>query len=414
MHPLRNIINEKALLTSIAEKHGTPVYVYDFDQINKNINKLRLVLDKNFKKSHVCYAIKANSNPNLLREMRSIFPKIGGDCSSPGEILAAELSGIDLSSCIYTGNYESVSDLQNALEKGCNINLDDETSLERLKTIGLPKRVSFRLNPGFGKGTYSQITTAGEKAKFGIPSEKIVEAYRKAQNAGIKRFGLQCMAGSGNLDEKYFSEILTAILKHAKRIESELNIKFEYISMGGGFGVPYKNEDTPLNYENLFSSLAKVLYDAYPDKDTAPEFWIEPGKSIIANAGFILTRVTGIKSSYRNFIGIDAGMETLMRPALYGAYHRIYKVGEHNGSETTVDFTGQICENTDRIATDRSFPALEEGELVAIMDAGAYGYSMSHNFNTRPRAAEVLLKEKSYNLIRRRETINDIFSHTNV
>lgn len=414
MHPLRKLIINEELLSSIAKKYGTPLYVYSQQRIEDNITKLNNALSASFEKFHICYAIKSNSNPHLIRTMRNTFAKIGGDCSSPGEIYAAELSGIDPSECIYTGNYESETDLIEATQKGCNINLDDITSLKRLNKIGLPDRISFRMNPGFGGGSYSGIITGGRDAKFGIPSEKIIEAYQEAQNMGIKRFGLQCMCGSGNLDEKFFTEVLSAIIEHAKKIESSLNIKFEFISMGGGFGVPYQDNQKPLDFDQMFSSLSKIFYSAYPDKTTAPSLWLEPGKSIIADAGFIITKVTGLKNSYKNFVGIDAGMETLMRPALYGAQHRIFKVGNHGNNENTVDFTGQICENTDRIATDRAFPKLNEGDLIAIMDTGAYGYSMSHNFNTRPRAAEVLLNNSNHKLIRKRETINDIFSHCDV
>jgi diaminopimelate decarboxylase len=342
--------------------------------------------------------------------MHDSFSDIGGDCSSPGEIYAAKLSGIDPSKCIYTGNYESESDLIEALNKGCNINLDDITSLDRLKKAGLPERISFRMNPGFGGGSYSGIITGGRDAKFGIPAEIIVKAYKNAMNLGIKRFGLQCMCGSGNLDEKFFTEVLSSILSNALRIESELKINFEYISMGGGFGIPYQDDQIALNFDRMFKNLSEIYYEAYPDKQSAPSLWLEPGKSIIADAGFIISKVTGLKESYKNFVGIDAGMETLMRPALYGAKHRIYKVGDHENDEIMVDFTGQICENTDRIATDRKFPSLSQGDLVAIMDTGAYGYSMSHNFNTRPRSAEILLDKSSFKEIRKRETIENIFS----
>ena len=410
MHPLREIIKDKKLLSGIADLHGTPSYVYDKDRIKENVVRLSNALSKNFENFHICYAIKSNSNPHLIRVMHESFPNIGGDCSSPGEIYAAELSGIDPSKCIYTGNYESQSDLIEALNKGCNINLDDITSLDRLKKVGLPERISFRMNPGFGGGSYSGIITGGRDAKFGIPAEKIVQAYRNAMDLGIKRFGLQCMCGSGNLDEKFFTEVLSAILTNAVRIEKELKINFEYISMGGGFGIPYQDDQIALNFDRMFKNLSEIYYETYSDKQSAPSLWLEPGKSIIADTGFIISRVTGLKESYKNFVGIDAGMETLMRPALYGAKHRMYKVGDHGNDEITVDFTGQICENTDRIATDRKFPTLSQGDLVAIMDAGAYGYSMSHNFNTRPRSAEILLDKSSFKEIRKRETIEDIFS----
>ena len=414
IHPLRDLIKDRGLMAEMADSYGTPSYIYVKDRIDHNIGRLEQTLASHFTNHHICYAIKANSNPNLLKIMKSVYPSLGGDCSSPGEIYSAKMANIPLEDCIYTGNFESENDLTFALNKGCYLNLDDEKAFDRLINIGTPERISFRLNPGFGKGTFSQITTAGEDAKFGIPAEKIISAYQKAKDQGVKRFGLQCMAGSGNLDESYFIELLTAIVHHSKKIESELNIQFEFISMGGGLGIPYKDEDTPLNYDRLFTQLSNVLYTGYPDKITAPALWVEPGKSIIGDAGFILTRVTGLKVSYKNFIGLDAGMETLMRPALYGAHHRIYKIGDHGANSGVFDFTGPICENTDRIAVKRDFPEVKEGDLIAIMDTGAYGYAMSHNFNTRPRAAEILLDGPSHHLIRRRETIEDIFENCNV
>ena len=414
MHPLKQLVHNSDLMNSLAKEYGTPLYIYDASRIRGNVNIIKNSLEKYFDKFHICYAIKSNSNPHLIKTMLDTFPEMGGDCSSPGEIYAAELSGIELSNCIYTGNYESKADLSKALEKGCNINLDDTTSLDRLKTIGLPERISFRLNPGFGKGTFSQITTAGRKAKFGIPTEKITDAYQKAINLGIKNFGMQCMVGSGNLDEEHFFDVISAIIKKTKSISSKLGIKFDFISMGGGFGIPYKDNEIPINFDRLFSKLSDIFYKTYKNRMDSPAFWIEPGKSIIGDTGIILSKVTGVKKSYKNFIGIDAGMETLMRPALYGAYHRIYKIGNHENDKDTFDFTGQICENTDRIAIDRPFPNVNEGDIISIMDVGAYGYSMSHNFNTRPRAAEILIEKESTKLIRKRETINDIFALCNV
>ena len=414
MHPLKQLVHNSDLMNSLAKEYGTPLYIYDASRIRGNVNIIKNSLEKYFDKFHICYAIKSNSNPHLIKIMLDTFPEMGGDCSSPGEIYAAELSGIELSNCIYTGNYESKADLSKALEKGCNINFDDTTSLDRLKTIGLPKRISFRLNPGFGKGTFSQITTAGRKAKFGIPAEKITDAYQKAINLGIKNFGMQCMVGSGNLDEEHFFDVISAIIKKTKSISSKLGIKFDFISMGGGFGIPYKDNEIPINFDRLFSKMSDIFYKTYKHRIDSPALWVEPGKSVIGDTGIILSKVTGVKKSYKNFIGIDAGMETLMRPALYGAYHRIYKIGNHENDKDTFDFTGQICENTDRIAIDRPFPNVNEGDIISIMDVGAYGYSMSHNFNTRPLAAEILIEKESTKLIRKRETINDIFALCNV
>ena len=413
-HPLRDLIRNNKLMCELAEEYGTPCYVYDQPRLVNNLRKLDSAISKHFNKYHICYAVKSNSNPHLLKTMLSTLPNLGADCSSPGEIYIADKAGISTKNCIYTGNYESIEDLSIALDKECYLNLDDQTSFDRLSKIKLPERISFRLNPGFGKGTFSGITTAGNNAKFGIPADKIISAYSKAKDSNITHFGLQCMAGSGNLEENHFLDVMTAILYHSKKIEAKLNINFEFISMGGGLGIPYNEDELHLDYDNLFERLSDLFYKAYPNKEKAPSLWIEPGKSIVGDTGFILSTVTGIKNSYKNFIGLDAGMETLMRPALYGAFHQMFKVGIHGENVGTFDFTGPICENTDRIAYDREFPQVNEGDLIAILDAGAYGYSMSHNFNTRPRAAEILLHGKSHRLIRRRETIKDLFSECDV
>ena len=408
-HPLYYLIQNSALMTSLAKNYGTPLYIYSEKRLLENLDRLNNALKTNFNKYHICYALKANSNPALIMKMKNHLTSLGADCSSPGELHAAKLGGIDHHECIYTGNYESQEDLQAAYNSGCHINLDDITSFHRLTKIGIPDEISFRLNPGFGKGTFSQIITAGENAKFGVPHYDIVNAYRTAKNAGVKRFGIQCMTGSGILDPDYFPALIKDILKNMNVIHQELGIRMDYISLGGGFGIPYQDGETPLDFDRVFKKVGDV-FSTHFKKDAKPSFWVEPGKSVVGDTGLLLTKVTGIKKSYKTFIGLDAGMETLMRPALYGAYHRIYKVGVPDAKLTNmVDITGRICENTDRLAVDRPFPEVSEGDLIAIMDTGAYGYAMAHQFNTRPRSAEVLINGDQSCLIRERETIQDIF-----
>ena len=408
-HPLFHLIKDKPLLESLAKKYGTPLYLYDKKQLVKNINGMDKVLGKYFKKYRICYTIKANSNPNLVRILKSKVPDLGADCSSPGEIHAANLGNILSKECLYTGNYESEDDLKVAIENKVHLNLDDINSFKRIKKYSIPNEISFRLNPGFGKGAFSQITTGGVDSKFGVPRSKIIDAYGLAKANGVKKFGIQCMTGSGILDAKYFPKLMSEILNIANSIMRELNINFEYINMGGGYGIPYKDEDASLDIDEVFSNVSKVFHKFF-SREKIPEFWIEPGRSIVGNTGILLCKVTGIKKSYKNFVGLDAGMETLMRPALYNAYHRIYKVGNPQEKHSQVtDITGRICENTDRLAIDRSFPNVKVNDLIAIMDVGAYGFSMSHQFCNRPRAAEVLLDNNNGVLIRKRETIQDLF-----
>ena len=413
-HPLKELINNKPLFNSLAKEYGTPLYIYDKNQLIKNIKKIHSALASNFDDFHICYTIKANSNPNIIRVLKSEIPSLGADCSSPGELYAAKLAGISSNDCIFTGNYESQEDLEIAFEKNAHINLDDITSFKRLKKIGIPKEISFRLNPGFGKGAFSQVVTGGKNSKFGVPKHAILDAYKMAKDSGIKNFGIQCMTGSGVLDHEYFPKLMKEILKTVELINKELKIDFHHISLGGGYGIPYSDDEISLDFNKVFDDVSRVFHSFYNGSDK-PELWIEPGKSVVGNTGILLSKVTGIKNSYKKFIGLDAGMETLMRPALYNAHHRIYKIGYPDAETTqTVDFTGRICENTDRLAIDREFTDIDEGDLVAIMDVGAYGFTMSHQFCTRPKAAEILLDGNKSSLIRKRESIEDLFSNCTV
>ena len=410
-HPLLDEVLDGSRLINICEEYGTPLYTYFGERIRNNLDHIDTALKKNFDKYQIHYAVKSNNNPNLLTFMHQHLPSLGVDCSSPGELLVAKRARIPMKNCVYTGNFESIDDLQSAVDSGCEVNLDDETSFKRLKNICIPEYISFRLNPGVGKGRFAEIVTGGHDAKFGIPVEKIAAVYQSALTDGVKTFGLQCHAGSAILDQNHFRENTELILKAARNIEDTIDHKLLKISIGSGFGMPYTDDEDPLDFNNVFHLVAKVFKEFYGQhQDDWPVLCIEPGRAIVGDAGILLARVTGIKKSYKNFIGLDAGMETLMRPALYGAFHRIYKVGElSNERKMTVDVTGRICENTDRLAVDIPFPYVAEGDVIAIMDAGAYGYSMAHQFNTRPRPAEVLVDKNKPRLIRSRETIEDIF-----
>ena len=413
-HPLKELINNRPLFNSLAKEYGTPLYIYDKNQLIKNIKKIHSALASNFDDFHICYTIKANSNPNIIRVLKSEIPSLGADCSSPGELYAAKLAGISNHDCIFTGNYESQEDLEIAFEQKAHINLDDITSFKRLKKIGIPKEISFRLNPGFGKGAFSQVVTGGKNSKFGVPKHAILDAYKMAKDSGIENFGIQCMTGSGVLDHEYFPKLMKEILKTVELINKELKIDFHHISLGGGYGIPYSDDEISLDFNKVFDDVSRVFHSFYNGADK-PELWIEPGKSVVGNTGILISKVTGIKNSYKKFIGLDAGMETLMRPALYNAHHRIYKIGYPEAETTqTVDFTGRICENTDRLAIDRKFTDIDEGDLVAIMDVGAYGFTMSHQFCTRPKVAEILLDGDKSTLIRERESIEDLFSKCEV
>ncbi len=389
-------------IKELAEKYGTPLYVYDKDRIIFNYKNLHDTFNKYYPKTKIHYSVKANSNPHILK----IFNELGSgtDCSSPIEVLLSQKSGFSKEQILYTGNYESYEDLTFALNNAGRINLDDIHSFDRLIQIGKPEIISFRLNPGIGRGGFEGITTAGSDAKFGVPYEKANIAYQKAIDAGIKRFGIHIMTGSNNLEPYYFAEIVEKLMMIAGSLFNKLEIIPEYIDIGGGFGIPYEDDEDPLNIDLT----AKLISEVFIEKSAkynfgTPELLLEPGRFLVADAGILISKVVGIKNSYKTFVGIDSGMSTLIRPALYGAKHRSYIYGKDTLHQN-VNICGQICENSDIFAKNTFLPEVEENDLLVFRDAGAYGYVMSSNYNNRPRPAEVLIDGNESKLIRIRET----------
>lgn len=406
-NPLTTLLNDTDRLHRISREHGTPLYLYLADRIRDNVTRVASAMEEHLPQWRLLYAMKANQNPVLPSLMRSVHQEIGVDCSSPGEISLAREAGFTRTDMIYTGNYESQEDLKYVMSAGITMNFDDITSYERCRNIGPPELVSFRVNPGEGKGAFPGITTAGKDVKFGVPRDKIITAYRQAKKDGVKRFGLHTMVGSGILEEDYFPWNCHRLLTIAGEIEEALDLKFEFIDLGGGFGIPYSEDDSSLDVHKIFDEVGQIVRESYGE--SPPAITYELGRYLIGDAGFVLARVTGTKENDRYFAGLDIGMSQLIRPALYGAYHRIVPLGDAaRGTPRVTEITGQICENTDRLARNRELPELHAGDLVAIMDAGAYGFSLASQYNGRPLPAEVLVDGEKTHLIRERETLVDL------
>jgi len=406
--PLSAVLTREDLSGRIIREYGSPTYVYVADRLRENIHRTANAMRDGLSGFQLLYAIKANQNPVLLRVMQESYPDLGVDCSSPGELQIALNAGFDRDHLIYTGNYESREDLEYVLATGIPVNFDDLTSYQRCREIGLPEIMSFRINPGEGKGAYPGITTAGKNVKFGVLRAKALEAYRMAIADGIQRFGLHTMVGSGILDNDYFPWNCRRMLEIARELETSLDIQFEFIDMGGGFGIPYRETDTPLDTEKIFREVGEVVEEFYPG-DSGPRMTYELGRYLVGDAGFILATVTGIKENDQYFAGLDIGMNGFLRPALYGAYHRIIPLGNTEDRVTRItEITGQICENTDRTARERKLPELHPGDYVAIMDTGAYGFCFASQYNGRPLPAEVLLDNDRSYLIRQRESLDDL------
>jgi len=394
----------------LANCYQTPLYVYDFNRIMTNVNRLQTAFSTDDVPVKIYYAMKANSHPAIVNLINSMG--IGVDCVSPGEMEIALRMGVPPKDVLFTGNYESSEDLKVALDAGVLINLDDISSLDRMLRIGKPDMVSFRINPGKGRGRFEQITTAGEKAKFGIPFEKATLAYKRALEAGIKRFGAHIMTGSGILDANHFLTILNRLLDILEAIAVELGIQFEFIDMGGGFGIPYYEDESALDILSLGHQLIEVFRERRrPGKLGRPVLCIEPGRYLVGDAGYLITKVTGIKESYKKFAGLDAGFNTLIRPALYHAYHPIFVDGKESDSDLRpINLCGQICENTDIFYTDRLLPELAEGDLLIFTQAGAYGNVMAMTYNHRLRPAEIAIKDGQVDEITRRERMEDFWN----
>ncbi len=393
-------------IKELAETYGTPLYAYDGRQIAENYNRLKDAFTGYYPDTDIHFSVKANSNYHILGLLNNLGS--GADCSSPMEYMLAKKAGFDDSKILYTGNYESIEDFAVLKDADIRINLDDISSFRRLLAVKKPQIVSFRINPGIGRGGFEGITTGGADAKFGVPYENIPDAYEKALEAGISRFGIHMMTGSNNLEPYFFVEVIEKLMNIAGRVFPRLGIVPEYIDIGGGYGVPYSDEDEELNLDTA----AKLITEIFAEKCDKygfgrPKLLLEPGRYIVANAGYLLAKITGIKHSYKTFLGIDAGMNTLIRPALYGAKHRISVYGR-NENKSNVNICGQICENSDILSKGVFMPKAEEGDIVVIRDAGAYGYVMASNYNNRPRPAEVLVDGDVSRLIRRRETFDDV------
>lgn len=394
-------------IKDIIKDFGSPVYVYDKNKFADNYNKINNAFKKYYENTQIHFSVKANSNINVLKIFKDLG--CGADCSSPFEYLYALKAGFQKDKILYTGNYESPKDFETVAKENLMLNLDDISSFKRLAKYHIPELISFRINPGYGRGGFEGITTAGTEAKFGVPYEKAHEAYKLAKDAGVKRFGIHMMTGSNNLEPYFFAEIVDKLLLIARDVFKDLDIIPEYVDIGGGFGVPYYDGEDELDIEKTASLVSEVFSDRCKSYGFGqPKLILEPGRYLAANAGYLVTTVTAVKESYKKFVGLDAGMNFLIRPALYGAFHRMKVYGKHE-EEEAVNICGQICENSDIFAKNVKMPKMEEGDIVTILDSGAYGYVMASNYNNRMRPPEVLIDKDKVQLIRKRETVEDIF-----
>ncbi|HZK67626.1 MAG TPA: diaminopimelate decarboxylase, partial [Chloroflexota bacterium] len=356
------------------------------------------------------FAVKALPNPFIMKILKE--EGFGADCSSLPELLLSERVGITGEEIMFTSNDTPAEEFTKARELGAIINLDDISHIPFLeRSAGIPELISFRYNPGALKQG-NVIIGKPEEAKYGFTREQLFEGYRMVKEKGATRFGLHTMVASNELDYRYFIETAVILFDLALELNQKLGIKLEFINIGGGIGIPYRPEQEAVSYEKIAQGIREAYQERVAANGLAPmKLFMECGRVITGPYGYLVTSVRHLKHTYKDYVGLDASMSNLMRPAMYGAYHHITVVGkESRPLDRKYDVTGSLCENNDKFAVDRMLPEVESGDLLVIHDTGAHGHAMGFQYNGKLRSAELLLRENGDVIqIRRAETPDDYF-----
>jgi len=406
----KNIPLSTSELEALTKQYPTPFHLYDEKGLRENARLLQRAFAWNpgFKEY---YAVKAAPNPYLLTLLKA--EGFGGDCSSLPEMVLCDKVGITGEDIIFTSNDTPAYEYAKAIELGAIVNLDDLSHIAYLEEhVGLPELVCCRYNPGPLKGG-NVIIGKPEEAKYGFTREQLFEGYRQLRDKGVKRFGLHTMVASNELEVDYFVETAQLLFDLVGELSAELGITFEFVNLGGGIGIPYRPEEQAVDLLALGERVRQLYERCIVESGLPPlDIRLECGRMVSGPYGWLVSRVLHKKETYKNYVGLDACMANLMRPAMYGAYHHITVAGkESEPCEYLCDVTGSLCENNDKFAIDRRLPQVEIGDLVVIHDAGAHGHSMGFNYNAKLRSAELLLRESGEVMqIRRAETMDDHFA----
>ena len=395
----------------LAEKYDTPLYVLSEKRIRDNYNRLQNALINTYKHVRIYYAAKANTNLAVLKILLSEGACL--DTVSPGEVFMGLSSGFTPDRILFTGTSVRNDELKFLADANITINIDSQSELDRLLKIAVPPILSVRVNPEVGAGHHDHCITAGAESKFGLWEEETIQAYAIASRARVERFGIHMHIGSGILDVEPYSQAVEKLLAIAKRVHDEVGISFEFIDIGGGLGVPYKPEDKELDLSEFTSKVVTPFKEKVKDCGLGKPFLcVEPGRYLVCDASILLTKVNTVKvTPQKKFVGVDAGFNTLLRPTMYGSYHPILIANKlARPDKETYDVVGPICESGDALGKNRTLPTVEEGDLLAVLNAGAYGFSMSSQYNSRPRPAEVIIRQGKDVLVRKREELSDLMS----
>jgi diaminopimelate decarboxylase len=393
---------EKIKIQDIAKKFGTPTYCYSYRQLKENINNFK----KNFKSFSplICFAIKSNTNVSLIRQIKKFG--LGADVVSIGELMIALKAGIDPKKIVFSGVGKTSNEISYAVDKKILlINAESKSEITEIERIAQSKKkivnIGIRLNPNTDAKTLKQISTGKKENKFGVDEKIFFDLVNYSKLS--KNINLRCLSvhiGSQILDHKPYEKMLKVV----DRIIKKSNHKFDFIDLGGGMGISYEKNNKKLNYQKYNIAIKKFL------KNHESKIIFEPGRSIVGNIGSLISKVIYIKENdKKDFIVLDAAMNDLMRPALYGANHRTLPAIKTNQiSKKIYEFVGPICESTDKFTTLKKFQKLKEKDLVVMCDVGAYGMSLSSNYNVRPKPVEILIKGSKINVIKKRQKLEDL------
>ncbi len=404
-----HLIIGKADTTELAELYGTPLYVTNESRVIENFSSYR----KAFPHAGIYYAAKANGSFAVLRILAK--QGAGADVFSYGELYMALLAGIPKEKILFNGNSKTDFELQKAVEIGVKVSVDSRDELYTLSEIAQKAKkdveIAFRVNPDVSPKTHPKISTGLRTSKFGIPSEEVVRIYQEASLLpGISPSGIHCHIGSQILDTSPFREAVHKMMDFVEKVTS-LGIDLKFIDMGSGLGIPYRKDERAPTPQDHADAILPVFEERTSSLGISPKLILEPGRYIVGDTTILLTRVNTVKKAAKNFVGVDAGFNLLIRPAMYESYHHAIVANKAaSPPEETYTIAGPICETGDILAHDRELPHIEKGDLIALLDAGAYGFSMSSQYNGRPRCAEILVKNGETDVIRGREDIEELFA----
>ncbi|MCE2852328.1 MAG: diaminopimelate decarboxylase [Roseiflexaceae bacterium] len=396
------------VITRATQQFRTPFHLYDETGIRQAMRQMRAAFAwapdfRNY------FAVKALPNPVILQ---IILSEGGGlDCSSFTELYMAAQLGARGDDIMFTSNDTPLDEYRMALKLDAHINFDDIGHLDWLDQhhVALPAQVSFRYNPGAARDGNPIIGRPAE-AKFGVTRDQLVHGYLRAQELGATRFGLHTMVASNERNADYFVATAEMLFDVAHEVHTRTGIEFEYINLGGGIGIPYHPDDQPVDLEQVSAGVERAFQrHIVASGMRPPRIVMECGRVITGPYGMLVTQVRHVKTSYRNYIGVDASMADLMRPGMYGAYHHISVLGkETHPASATYDVVGSLCENNDKFAINRLLPPIDVGDTLVIHDTGAHGRAMGFNYNGKLRCGEILhTQDGQLHMIRRAESIDD-------